>query len=204
MVAPIVNAREGDRNLPIYVELLPDASLVPKYEVVAAEEDKRNKRKKKVVPEKVEWSGLATNLDARCDQGSVCEKFVAFADVDSGRRFLASSHKVMAEKEHAIGQVGNTQLAMMDLKEDLEKKKMADKSSTNIHQVFRAKAEKERSQAMKEMDQAMQERDNLVEERDHLKKEKRRLEYMIGDLLKHKEETKDKIRKLKGILDVID
>ncbi|KAE8786825.1 Secologanin synthase [Hordeum vulgare] len=151
-----------------------------------------------------EWSGLATNLDARCDHGSVCEKFMAFEDVDSGRRFLACSQKVVDEKEHAIGQLGSTQLAMMDLKDELDKKKMADKSSTNIHQVFRAKVENERNQDMQERDQAMQERDNLVEERDHLKQEKRRLEYMIGDLFKHKEETKDKIRKLMGILDEID
>ncbi|KAI4963584.1 hypothetical protein ZWY2020_011341 [Hordeum vulgare] len=49
MVAPIVNAREGDRFLPINIELLPHAPLVPKQEVVAAEEDKSKKSKKEVV-----------------------------------------------------------------------------------------------------------------------------------------------------------
>ncbi|KAE8788756.1 putative CBL-interacting protein kinase 13 [Hordeum vulgare] len=177
-----------------------------------------------------QWSGLATDLDARSNHGSVCEKLVALEDVDSGGSFLACSHKdvhkcnyvewvdpewpdalkmslahiwsmhaeetrqmlkpnveenlkilreeekiedklrqykfdfakVVAEKEYAIGQLCSTQLVMMDIKEELEKNKMADKSNTNIHHIFRAKAEKERNQAMKERDQAMQEMDNLV------------------------------------------
>ncbi|KAI5012674.1 hypothetical protein ZWY2020_024940 [Hordeum vulgare] len=57
VVAPIVNARQGDRNLPIDVELLSDAPLVPKKEAVAAEEDKSKKRNKMVVvPENVRRS----------------------------------------------------------------------------------------------------------------------------------------------------
>lgn len=105
--------------------------------------------------------------------------------------------KMVADKEQAMSQLGSTQLALADLKEELEKKKVTDKSVTNIHQVFRAKAEKER-------DQVMQERDQVIEERDQLKQEKRKLEYMIGDLFKHKEDTKEKIRKLKGMLDDFD
>ena len=50
----------------------------------------------------------------------------------------------------------------------------------------------------------MQERDQVIGERDKLKQEKRKLEYMIGDLFKHKEDTKEKIRKLKGMLDDFD
>ncbi|KAE8772921.1 putative CBL-interacting protein kinase 13 [Hordeum vulgare] len=119
---------------------------------------------------------------------------------DKLRQYKLDFAKVVAEKEHAIGQLSSTQLVMMDLKEELEKKKMADKSNTNIHELFRARAEKERNQAMKERDQAMQERDNLVEQRDHLKQEKRRLEYMIGDLFKHKEETKRRLGSLRGSL----
>lgn len=105
--------------------------------------------------------------------------------------------KMVADKEQAMSQLGSTQLALADLKEELEKKKITDKSVTNIHQVFRAKAEKER-------DQVMQERDQVIEGRDQLKQEKRKLEYMIGDLFKHKEDTKEKIRKLKGMLDDFD
>ncbi|XP_044374778.1 uncharacterized protein [Triticum aestivum] len=166
-----------------------------------------------------EWSGLATDLPSfRGGHGSLCEKHVAFESVDTGRRFLACAQKVLeekkkmenelrhfkldfakmlAEKERAINQLGSTQLALTDLKEELGKKKMTDKSVTNIHQVFRVKAEKER-------DQAVQERDQVIQERDDLKHEKRKLEYMIGDLFKHKEATKEKIRKLKGMLNGFD
>ncbi|XBJ14535.1 hypothetical protein VPH35_006569 [Triticum aestivum] len=105
--------------------------------------------------------------------------------------------KLVAEKEEAMSQLGNTQLAMTDLKEELEKNKMIDKSITNIHQVFRVKAEKER-------DQAVQERDQVIQDWDDLKHEKRNLEYMTGDLFKHKEATKEKIKKLKGMLNEFD
>ncbi|XP_040253377.1 uncharacterized protein [Aegilops tauschii subsp. strangulata] len=113
------------------------------------------------------------------------------------RHFKLDFAKMVAEKEQAISQLGSTQLALTDLKEELEKKKMTDKSVTNIHQVFRVKAEKER-------DQVVQERDQVIQERDDLKHEKRKLEYMIGDLFKHKEATKEKIRKLKGMLNEFD
>jgi len=113
------------------------------------------------------------------------------------RHFKLDFAKMVAEKEQAMSQLGSAQLALTDLKEELEKKKMTDKSVTNIHQVFRVKAEKER-------DQAVQERDQVIQERDDLKHEKRKLEYMIGDLFKHKEATKEKIRKLKGMLNEFD
>ncbi|XBI65812.1 hypothetical protein VPH35_045566 [Triticum aestivum] len=106
------------------------------------------------------------------------------------RHFKLDFAKMVAEKEQAMSQLGSTQLTLTDLKEELEKKKIVDKSVTNIHQVFRVKAEKERDQA--------------VQERDDLKHEKRKLEYMIGDLFKQTEATKEKIRKLKGMLNEFD
>ena len=55
---------------------------------------------------------------------------------------------------------------------------------------------------MKEqMDNMKEELDKVVPQRDDLKKEKKKLEYMIGDLFRHKEENKSKIRRLKEILD---
>ena len=81
-----------------------------------------------------------------------------------------------------MSQLGTTQLAQADLKEELEKKKITDRSVTNIHQVLRAKADKER-------DQVMQEREQVMQERDQLKQEKRKFEYMIADLFKHKDEN---------------
>ena len=74
------------------------------------------------------------------------------------RHFKLDFAKMVAEKEQTMSQLGSTQLALTDLKEELEKKKMTDKSVTNIHRVFRVKAEKERDQAVQERDQVIQER----------------------------------------------
>ena len=113
------------------------------------------------------------------------------------RHFKLDFAKMVAQKEQAMSQLGSTQIAMADLREELEKRKRNDKTVTSIHRVFRAKVEKER-------DQVIQERDQVIGERDKLKQEKRKLQYMIGDLFKHKEDTKEKIRKLKGMLDDFD
>ncbi|XBJ27522.1 hypothetical protein VPH35_004773 [Triticum aestivum] len=114
-----------------------------------------------------EWRGLATDLAARCEHEDVCEKFVSFGSVDSGRRYLACAQKVV-----------------------------------------RAKAEKDRDEMKQQMDSMKEQMDNMKEEldkvvsqRDDLKKEKKKLEYMIGDFFRHKEETKSKIRRVKEILD---
>ena len=107
--------------------------------------------------------------------------------------------------------LGNAQLALSDLKQELEKKKMSNKSTTSIHQVVRAKAEKERDEMKQQMDNMKEEMDNMKEEmdkvvsqRDELKKEKKKLEYMIGDLFRHKEETNSKISRVKEILDELE
>ena len=125
------------------------------------------------------------------------------------RFFKLDFAKMVADKEQKIVQLGSTQLALSDLKQELEKKKkMYDKPTTSIHQVVRAKAEKDRDEMKQQMDNMKEERDKLKEEmdtvvsqRDDLKKEKKKLEYMIGDLFTHKEETKSKIRRVKEILD---
>ncbi|XBJ24904.1 hypothetical protein VPH35_002682 [Triticum aestivum] len=130
------------------------------------------------------------------------------------RFFKLDFAKMVADKEQAITELGNARLVVSDLKQELEKK-MSDKSSTTIHQVFRAKAEKERDEMKQKMDSMKQKMDNMkeqmdnmkeeldivVSQRDDLKKEKKKLEYMIGDLFRHKEENKSKIRRLKEILD---
>ncbi|XBI01905.1 hypothetical protein VPH35_130568 [Triticum aestivum] len=121
------------------------------------------------------------------------------------RFFKVDFAKMVADKEDAIEQLGNAQIALSDLKEELQKKNLDVKADTNIHQVLRAKAEKERDQEklklLQEMDQIKQERDRLLEERENLKQEKRHLEYTIGDLFKEKEATKGKIGKIKEIVD---
>ncbi|XBJ04357.1 hypothetical protein VPH35_023304 [Triticum aestivum] len=219
-----------------------------------------------------EWRGLATDLAARCEHEDVCEKFVSFESVDSGRRYLACAQKgspkcnfvewidpewpatlrmslarvwgmyddenklrisenlhlaeenlrlvrekekmekdlrffkldfakMVTDKEQAITELDNARLAISDLKQELEKKKLSDKCSTSIHQVVRAKAEKDRDEMKQHMDNIKEELDKVVSQRDDLKKEKKKLEYMIGDLFRHKEETKSKIRRVKEILD---
>ena len=40
---------------------------------------------------------------------------------------------MVADKEQAITELGNTRLVISDLKIELEKKKMSNKSLTNIH-----------------------------------------------------------------------
>ncbi|XBI90396.1 hypothetical protein VPH35_028029 [Triticum aestivum] len=117
------------------------------------------------------------------------------------RFFKLDFAKMVADKEQAITELGNARLALSDLEQELEKNKLSDKSSTGIHQVLRAKAEKERDEMKQQMDKMKEEMDKVVSQRDELKKEKKKLEYMIGDLFRHKEETKSKIRRVKEILD---
>uniref|UniRef100_A0A8I6YEG1 Uncharacterized protein n=1 Tax=Hordeum vulgare subsp. vulgare TaxID=112509 RepID=A0A8I6YEG1_HORVV len=103
------------------------------------------------------------------------------------RFFKHDFAKVVADKEEAINQLGSARLAISDLKEEIEKKRLADHSSTNLHQVLSAKAEKER--------------DQLVLERDQMKEEKKRLECIIADMMKQNNGYKDKVKKLKEICD---
>ncbi|KAE8807416.1 cbl-interacting protein kinase 13 [Hordeum vulgare] len=103
------------------------------------------------------------------------------------RFFKLDFTKMVADKEEAISQLGSARLAISDLKEEIEKKKLADYSSTNPHQVLRAKAEKER--------------DQLVLERDQMKKEKKKLEHINSDMMKRNHGYKDNVKKLKEICD---
>ncbi|XBH89657.1 hypothetical protein VPH35_081512 [Triticum aestivum] len=127
------------------------------------------------------------------------------------RFFKLDFAKMVADKEQAITELGNARLALSDLEQELEKKKLADKSSTSIHQVLMAKAEKERDEMKQqmdkmkgEMDKMKEEMDKVVSQRDELKKEKKKLEYTIGDLFRHKEENNSKIRRVKEILEEFD
>ena len=57
------------------------------------------------------------------------------------RFFKLDFAKMVADKEDVITELGNTRLALNDLKEEMEKKKLADHGCTNLHQLLRAKAE---------------------------------------------------------------
>ncbi|KAE8798264.1 cbl-interacting protein kinase 13 [Hordeum vulgare] len=104
---------------------------------------------------------------------------------DELRFFKLDFAKMVVDKEEAISQLGSVRLAISNLKDELEKKKLADHSSTNLHLVLRAKAQKER--------------DELVLERDQMKEEKKKLEHIISDMMKHYHGYKDKVKKLKEI-----
>lgn len=110
------------------------------------------------------------------------------------RFFKMDFAKLVADKEDALTQLGNARLSLSDLKEELEKNKMADHGCANLHQVLRVKAEKDR-------DRVVLERDQVMRERDQLKQEKKKLEYIIADFLKPKHGYVDKIKKLKEICD---
>uniref|UniRef100_A0A8I6YUJ9 GRF-type domain-containing protein n=1 Tax=Hordeum vulgare subsp. vulgare TaxID=112509 RepID=A0A8I6YUJ9_HORVV len=103
------------------------------------------------------------------------------------RFFKHDFAKLVADKEEAINQLGSARLAIGDLKKEIEKKKLAHHYSTNLHEVLRAKAEKER--------------DQLVLERDQMKEEKKKLECIIADMMKENNGYKDKVKKLKEICD---
>ncbi|KAE8792112.1 putative CBL-interacting protein kinase 13 [Hordeum vulgare] len=103
------------------------------------------------------------------------------------RFFKLDFAKMVADKEEAIRKLGSARLAISDLKEELEKKKLADHSSTNLHKVLRAKAEKDR--------------DQLLLERDQMKEEKKKLEHIISDIRIQNHGYKDKVKKLKEICD---
>ncbi|KAE8814465.1 putative CBL-interacting protein kinase 13 [Hordeum vulgare] len=103
------------------------------------------------------------------------------------RFFKLDFAKMVANKEEAISKLGSARLAMSDLKEEIEKKKLADHSSTNLHQVLKEKAEKDR--------------DQLVLERDKMKEEKKKLKHIIYDMMKHNHGYKNKVKKFKEICD---
>jgi len=145
------------------------------------------------------------------------------------RSFKNDFAKMVDDKEDAVTQLGNGHIALRDLKEELEKKKLADKAGTSIHQVLRAKAEKERDQMkqekamwMEEMEQMKQEKGKWVEDREQmeqekgkwveereemeqekakLKLEKRNLEYSLRDLFYDREAYRNKLMKLQDVLD---
>ena len=84
------------------------------------------------------------------------------------RFFKMDFAKMVADKEDALTQLGNARLSLSDLKEELEKNKMVDHGCANLHQVLRAKAEKDRGRVVLERDQVMRERDQLKQEKKNL------------------------------------
>ena len=113
------------------------------------------------------------------------------------RSFKIDFAKTVADKEDVVTQLSKAHRAIGDLREELEKKKLADKAGTSIHQVLRAKAEKERDQMkqekamwMEEMEQMKQEKGQWVEDREQMEQEK-------GKWVEEREEMEQEKAKLK-------
>ena len=80
------------------------------------------------------------------------------------RSYKIDFAKTVADKEDVVTQLSRAHRCIGDLREELEKKNMADKADTSIHQVLRAKAEKERDQMKQERDQMKQEKAMWMEQ----------------------------------------
>ncbi|CAM0957273.1 unnamed protein product [Alopecurus aequalis] len=86
--------------------------------------------------------------------------------------------KVVEEKQITLALKARAEQALIDARSELEQKKKVDDSTTNMHKAMRTKAEQDSCK---------------------LKEEKKKLEYIISDLLKQKEGTRAKMRKIKEI-----
>ncbi|CAM0955301.1 unnamed protein product [Alopecurus aequalis] len=89
-------------------------------------------------------------------------------------------NKIVEKKHVTLALKAIAEQALIDDRAELEQKKQLDVATTNMHKVLRIKAEKDL---------------------DKLKEEKKKLEFIIADLLKRKEGTRTKIRKIKIICD---
>ena len=92
----------------------------------------------------------------------------------------AEVNKVVEEKQVTLALKAKAEQALLDAMAELEEKKKLDASTSNMHKVMRIKAEKDR---------------------DKFKEEKKKLEYIIAELLRQKEGTRQKIRKIREICD---
>ncbi|KAE8771914.1 putative CBL-interacting protein kinase 13 [Hordeum vulgare] len=123
--------------------------------------------------------GIRENLNLLGEEKRKMEEELRFFKHDFSR--------LVADKEESINQLGSARLAISDVKEEIEKKRLADHSSSSLHQVLRVKAEKER--------------DQLVLERGQMKEQKKKLECIIADMMKQNNGYKDKVKKFKEICD---
>jgi hypothetical protein len=113
------------------------------------------------------------------------EKFFDLtSEIERLHKDLRAAHdelkKVVEEKQVTLALKAMAEQALVDARTELVHKKIVDANHSNMHQVLRVKPEKDR---------------------DKLKDEKTRLEYIIADFMKQKEETRAKFRKIREIVD---
>ncbi|XBJ19557.1 hypothetical protein VPH35_010519 [Triticum aestivum] len=122
-----------------------------------------------------------------------CMKYVAFEGKDTGRRFYGC---VVPQEQ-------------MDVDKDMEK--LAISKEKDSDGIGKMKEMEKLAHELKEMKciyrsqgeiirNTRQERDGFKKERDWLIEEKKRLEFLVGDLMKAGHGNKDKLEKIKSIL----
>ncbi|XBI15109.1 hypothetical protein VPH35_057597 [Triticum aestivum] len=152
------------------------------------------------------WANPGTTIDAffcgRAADASItcrlhlapCMKYVAFEGKDTGRRFYGC---VVPQKQ-------------MDVDKDMEKLAISKEKESDA--IGKMKEMEKLAQEHKEMKcilrsqgeiirNTRKERDDFKEQRDWLIEEKKKLEFLVGDLMKAGHGNKDKLAKIKSILD---
>jgi hypothetical protein len=92
---------------------------------------------------------------------------------------------VVGEKQVLLALKAKAEQSLIDARAELEQKKLIDAHHSNMHKVLRIRAEKDR--------------DMMKKEKDELKAQKRKLEFIIADMLDQKEATRAKMRKIIAI-----
>jgi hypothetical protein len=91
----------------------------------------------------------------------------------------------VGEKQVLLALKAKAEQSLIDARAELEQKKLIDAHHSNMHKVLRIRAEKER--------------DIMKKEKEELKAQKRKLEFIIADMLDQKEGTRAKMRKIIAI-----
>jgi hypothetical protein len=91
-------------------------------------------------------------------------------------RMAQDELKLVVEEKHVtLALKAQAEQALLDARAEIEQKKIIEAHHSNMHKVLRIKAEKDR---------------------DQLKGEKKKLEYIIADFMKQKQQTKAKLKKI--------
>jgi hypothetical protein len=89
---------------------------------------------------------------------------------------MAHELKLVVEEKHVtLALKAQAEQALLDARAEIEQKKIIEAHHSNMHKVLRIKAENDR---------------------DQLKGEKKKLEYIIADFMKQKQQTKAKLKKI--------
>jgi chromosome segregation ATPase len=134
------------------------------------------------------WDMYTETKDGRVREAlNYCEsKFMYQDQITKLHRDLKNAQdelqQVVEEKQVTLALKAKAEQALIEANAELEEKKKMGACTTNMHKCLRLKAEKDREQ---------------------LKGEKRKLEYIIGDLLRQKERARSRISQIKASCDEI-